>query len=206
MSCGASAIRSVGTPERPRTAYADPIHSAVAAREVAAGQTGFFDPEERNAALSAAGGPLLRLSERVGLEVFRPSLLRALRRPDRSGGGRPPCDPVLMFKVLVLRALDGLSDDQTEFQIRDWLSFMRFLGPGLHDRVPEGPGGIVHVRFDGSSRGLWNAPSVRVARLWASNNSPRFASSMARSRMSGRCSCLRSPSFVRRAPQGRAWE
>lgn len=101
------------------------------------GQPGFFDLDERYAALSAAGDPLLRLSELVDFEVFCLSLLRALRRSDRSRGGRPPYDPVLMFKVLVLQALYGLSDDQTEFQIRDRLSFMRFLGLGLHDRVPD---------------------------------------------------------------------
>jgi IS5 family transposase len=101
------------------------------------GQPGFFDLDERYAALSAAGDPLLRLGELVDFEVFRPPLLRALRRSDRSRGGRPPYDPVLMFKVLVLQALYNLSDDQTEFQIRDRLSFMRFLGLGLHDRVPD---------------------------------------------------------------------
>ena len=101
-------------------------------------QPGFFDLDERYAALSAAGDPLLRLSELVDFEVFRPPLLRALRRSDRAKGGRPPYDPVLMFKVLVLQALYNLSDDQTEFQIRDRLSFMRFLGLGLHDRVPDG--------------------------------------------------------------------
>ncbi len=53
------------------------------------------------------------------------------------GGGRPPYDPVLMFKIMVLQALYGLSDDQTEFQIQDRLSFMRFLGLGLGDRVPD---------------------------------------------------------------------
>jgi IS5 family transposase len=79
----------------------------------------------------------LRLSELVDFEVFRSPLLKALRRSDRSKGGRPPYDPVQMFKVLVLQALYNLSDDQTEFQIRDRLSFMRFLGLGLHDRVPD---------------------------------------------------------------------
>jgi IS5 family transposase len=34
-------------------------------------------------------------------------------------------------------ALYGLSDDQAEFQIQDRLSFMRFLGLGLGDRVPD---------------------------------------------------------------------
>lgn len=52
-------------------------------------------------------------------------------------GGRPPYDPILMFKSLVLQALCNLSDHQTEFQIRDRLSFMGFLGLVLHDRVPD---------------------------------------------------------------------
>jgi IS5 family transposase len=42
-----------------------------------------------------------------------------------------------MFKVLVLQALYNLSDDQAEFQIQDRLSFMRFLGLGLGDKVPD---------------------------------------------------------------------
>ncbi|WP_282183407.1 transposase [Azospirillum brasilense] len=30
-----------------------------------------------------------------------------------------------------------MSDEQAEYQVRDRLSFMRFLGPGLGDRVPD---------------------------------------------------------------------
>ena len=44
---------------------------------------------------------------------------------------------VLMFRVLVLQALYTLSDDQTEYQLRDRLSFMRFAGLALHDAVPD---------------------------------------------------------------------
>ena len=101
------------------------------------GQPGFFDVDERLAALSAAGDPLERLSAVVDFELFRPVLDAALARSDRSRGGRPPYDAVLMFKVLALQALYGLSDDAAEFQIRDRLSFMRFLGLGLGDRVPD---------------------------------------------------------------------
>ena len=61
----------------------------------------------------------------------------ALGRKDRSRGGRPPLDAVMMFKILVLQALYGLSDEQAEYQVRDRLSFMRFLGLGLGDRVPD---------------------------------------------------------------------
>ena len=42
-----------------------------------------------------------------------------------------------MFKTLVLSALYNLSDDQIEYQVRDRLSFMRFLGLSLADRVPD---------------------------------------------------------------------
>jgi transposase, IS5 family len=42
-----------------------------------------------------------------------------------------------MFKVLVLQTLYTLSDDQTEYQLKDRLSFMRFVGLALHDPVPD---------------------------------------------------------------------
>jgi IS5 family transposase len=100
-------------------------------------QPGFFDVDERYAALSAAGDPLERLSAVVDFEIFRPLLDAALARSDRSRGGRPPYDAVLMFRILVLQALYSLSDEQTEFQLRDRLSFMRFAGLGLHQAVPD---------------------------------------------------------------------
>lgn len=102
-----------------------------------AGQPGFFDGDERLRALSAAGDPLERLSRVVDFEVFRGELEATLSRSDRSKGGRPPYDPVLMFKVLVLQTLYTLSDEQTEYQLKDRLSFMRFVGLALHDAVPD---------------------------------------------------------------------
>ncbi|MBC6403872.1 MAG: transposase, partial [Hyphomonadaceae bacterium] len=34
-------------------------------------------------------------------------------------GGHPPFDPVMMFKILILQALDDLSDERAEFLITD---------------------------------------------------------------------------------------
>jgi len=102
-----------------------------------AGQAGFFDLDERYAGLSASGDPLERLSRVVDFEIFREDLERALKRSERRRGGRPPMDAVMMFKVLVLQALWGLSDEQLEYQVRDRLSFMRFLGLDLSGRVPD---------------------------------------------------------------------
>ena len=100
-------------------------------------QPGFFDADDRLRALSAAGDPLERLRAVMEFELFRPELEAALDRADRSRGGRPPYDAVLMFRVLVLQTLYTLSDDQAEYQLRDRLSFMRFAGLALHDAVPD---------------------------------------------------------------------
>ena len=102
-----------------------------------AGQPGFFDLDERYRALSDAGDALERLARAVDFELFRPGLEAALQRSDRVKGGRPPYDAVLMLKVLVLQTLYTLSDDQTEYQLRDRLSFMRFVGLALHDPAPD---------------------------------------------------------------------
>lgn len=55
-------------------------------------QHGFFDVDERLAALSAAGDPLDRLSAVVDFELFRPVLDAVLARSDRSTNGASPCD------------------------------------------------------------------------------------------------------------------
>jgi len=47
---------------------------------VMAGQPRFFDLDARYAAVSAAGDPLVRLGELVDFALFRPRLVRALRR------------------------------------------------------------------------------------------------------------------------------
>lgn len=100
-------------------------------------QLGFFDIQDRYEALSRFGDPLENLHKMVPWTTFRKPLKKALNRKKNGLGGRPPFDDILMFKVLILQALYNLSDDQTEYQIRDRLSFMRFLGLDLEARVPD---------------------------------------------------------------------
>lgn len=101
------------------------------------GQPGFFDIDERLKRLSDLGDQLEAFAAAVDFEIFRADLVKALACSDGSQGGRPPFDPVMMFKVLVIQAANSLSDERTEFLISDRLSFMRFLGLGLSDRVPD---------------------------------------------------------------------
>lgn len=100
-------------------------------------QPGFWDVEHRLQELSKHGDPLERLAATVDFELFRPTLRLALQRQSRGKGGRPPFDPVLKFKMLVLQSMHGLSLEQTEFMVRDRLSWMRFCGLGPGDRVPD---------------------------------------------------------------------
>jgi len=109
------------------------------------GQPGFFDLQHRYEGLDAKGDPLVAIAAAVPFELFRRKLKTALvkgglRRSDddrKSAAGRKPWDEVLIFKVLVLQALYNLSDDAMEYQLRDRLSFMRFVGLGLEDAVPD---------------------------------------------------------------------
>ena len=104
------------------------------------GQKGVWDFEQRFEELSREGDPLERFNAVVDFEMFRPLLKRALRRGGkrRGPGGRPPYDPVLKFRMLVLQALHGLSLAQTSWMVRDRLSWMRFcgLGPGTDEVRP----------------------------------------------------------------------
>lgn len=103
-------------------------------------QMGFFDLSDRYASLDSKRDPLVEINAVVPWDEFRPALERVWRTPEaerKSRAGRKPMDAVLMFKTLVLSALYNLSDDQIEYQVRDRLSFMRFLGLGLGDPVPD---------------------------------------------------------------------
>lgn len=101
-------------------------------------QPGLFDLEHRLHTLTKSGDPLVALNKHIDFEIFRSHLTKSLDfRGDKIKGGRPPHDPVLMFKVLILQSLYNLSDDQAEFQIRDRLSFIRFLDLELWEKVPD---------------------------------------------------------------------
>ena len=109
------------------------------------GQPGFFDLQRRYEGPDAKSDPLVAILAAVPFELFRGKLKTALvkgglrRSADdrKSAAGRKPWDEVLIFKALVLQALYNLSDDAMEYQLRDRLSFMRFVGLGLEDAVPD---------------------------------------------------------------------
>lgn len=83
------------------------------------------------------GDPLVVLNEAIDWEMFRPQLESIREYEGKATSGRKPFDVILMFKILILKHLYNLSDDSVEQQILDRLSFHRFLGLTLEDRVPD---------------------------------------------------------------------
>ena len=99
--------------------------------------TGLFDSFYRSEDLKKKPTAFDKLNERIDWETFRVPLESHLNYSQSKEGGRPPFDPVFMFKVIVLQKYYGLSEEDTEFQILDRFSFQRFLGMGLSDDVPD---------------------------------------------------------------------
>jgi len=87
--------------------------------------------------LSKVGDSLEGLEAVVDFEYFRPWLLEGLGYGGGAKGGRPPYDPVAMFKVLILQTQHNLSDARTEFMLQDRLSWLRFAGFDLGQKTPD---------------------------------------------------------------------
>jgi len=70
---------------------------------------------------------LLQISDLIDWAPIR-NILDGMYKNKTEKGGRPNCDVIVMFKILILQQWYGLSDLEVERQIADRLSFMEFLG------------------------------------------------------------------------------
>jgi IS5 family transposase len=104
-------------------------------------QMGFFDADKRLSMLSLKGDPLAAISKLMPWEMFRADIevvVLTAEESRKSSAGRKPIDALVLFRMLVLQSLYNLSDEQIEYQVRDRLSFTRFLGLGIEEGVPDG--------------------------------------------------------------------
>ncbi len=100
------------------------------------GTTSLFSEQFRLDKLSKQGDPLERLDKVVEWEYFRDTIEK-INKKKMVNAGPKPYDPLLMFKILILQRYYNLSDAQIEYQILDRLTFCRFLGLSLNDKVPD---------------------------------------------------------------------
>src|ERR1700750_1292412 len=104
-------------------------------------QFGFFDADRRLSVLSLKGDPLVEILALVPWEKFRTDIetvVLTAAGSKKSPGGRKPIDALVLFRMRVLQSLYNLSDEQIEYQVRDRMSFTRFLGLGFEEGIPDG--------------------------------------------------------------------
>jgi IS5 family transposase len=87
----------------------------------------FFSRTERLDRISRQRDPLERLNAVIDWQIFQLVLDRVF----------PAYPRLFRCKILVLQRLYQLSDEATQFQILDRLSFQRFLGLNLANPVPD---------------------------------------------------------------------
>ena len=102
-------------------------------------QINIFAEQNRLERISKMGDPLEKVSAHIDFEVFRAKIEAAAsnKKKDPRKGGRPPFDAILMWKIALLQEWYGISNDAVEYLINDRLSFQRFLGLDLNDKVPD---------------------------------------------------------------------
>lgn len=103
------------------------------------GEENLFSFIEHAEAVRAKKIGICRLNEVIDWESFRTELEAILgyAQRDAAKGGRPPFDPVFMFKIIVLQKYYSLSDESTEEQIGDRFSFLQFLDLCPGDAIPD---------------------------------------------------------------------
>ena len=152
-------------------------------------------------AVQAKGDPLEAIGALVPWESFRVEIEAVVLTPEadkKSNAGRKPIDALVLLRMLVLQSLYNLSDEQVEYQVRDRLSFTRFLELGIEDRIPDGTTlwlfreKLVESRIDreavrSDSAGTWRPRAIsRAAARWSTRRSCRCPGSATRARRTRR--------------------
>ena len=97
-----------------------------------------FEYEDKMNKISEIGDPLEKMNSFIPWNDIFSGAIKLLKKTESKGtGGRPSYDYIMMLKVLVLQRSYNLSDEQTEYQINDRLSFQRFLGLNIGSQIPD---------------------------------------------------------------------
>lgn len=92
-------------------------------------KTDLFAGDKRREKLDSLGDPLVFLDRHVDFSALAAEVDRvAPRKVDPNGGGRPPYPTETMVRILILKRLNNLSDEQMEYQLLDRMSYQRFCG------------------------------------------------------------------------------
>ena len=128
------------------------------------------DPSLVDGMTADLGGPrtadlLARLDKVVPWETLAKPVRKLYKNQD---GGAPAWPAVMMLKCVMLAKWFGLSDPQLEENLRDRLSFRRFIGLSLTDKTPDETTFVVfrrRLREAGLERTLFEAAGKHLEQL-----------------------------------------
>ena len=100
-------------------------------------QPDLFAAEEHRAKLDRLGDPLQEMDSVIDFAALAAEVEKIFPSKDQSKGGRPPYPIETMVRIVVLKRLYGLSDEQMEYQLLDRMSFKRFCGLEHSRTVPD---------------------------------------------------------------------
>lgn len=100
-------------------------------------KTDLFADEHHRKKIDALGDPLVQIESYIDFAALAAEVDRIAPRPVSPQGGRPPYPTETMVRILVLKRLYNLSDEQMAYQLLDRMSYKRFCGLANASAIPD---------------------------------------------------------------------
>ena len=106
-------------------------------REVVEMGKGFGRIQKRRQRLEESKDKLRELDEMVPWHILGQVLEQLPSKERKSRAGRKAIEPMILLKLLILKHLYNLSNEEVEYQAHDRKSFRRFLGLSAEAEIPD---------------------------------------------------------------------
>jgi len=100
-------------------------------------KTDLFTDQHHKQMLDKLGDPLTEIAACIDFGALAAQVDRIAPRPASHQGGRPPFPTETMVRILILKRLYNLSDEQMEYQLLDRMSYQRFCGLAQALNIPD---------------------------------------------------------------------
>ena len=100
-------------------------------------KTDLFADEHHRKKIDSLGDPLAEIESHIDFAALAAEVDRVAPRMVSPQGGRPPYPTETMVRILVLKRLYNLSDEQMEYQLLDRMSYKRFCGLASATNIPD---------------------------------------------------------------------
>jgi len=100
-------------------------------------KTDLFADTRHREKIDQLGDPLAEIESYIDFAALAAQVDSIAPRPVSPQGGRPPFPTETMVRILVLKRLYNLSDEQMEYQLLDRMSYKRFCGLAQATNIPD---------------------------------------------------------------------